>query len=130
MNQDFTVMQRLGIFVFVFLCGIPALEVNGFGFGMNLTLTTALLVASAGGIIGGAMICSRPVMAGIIGGLIAGPVGLLAVYFYTQHRESVWDMELVIVQGIACLPGVGVGWLLKKMLDDSDASGSQDLDFS
>ena len=115
--------------VFVFLCGIPALEVNGFGFGMNLSLTTAVICACVGGIIGGAMMCSRPVIAGIVGGLIAGPVGLLAVYFYTQHRASVWDLELVIVQGIACLPGVGVGVLLKKMLEDSNTGGRRNLDF-
>jgi len=108
--------------VFVFFCGIPALELNGFGFGISLTLRTALGCATVGGLVGGLLICPRPMAAGLIGGLIAGPLGLLAVYYYSQFRTSIWNLELVIVQGIACLPGIGIGLLLKKLL-----SGRRDI---
>lgn len=114
--QEFTSLQSAGVLVFVFLCGIPALELNGFGFGIPFSLPAALACAIVGGALGGLMICPRPLLAGLIGGLLAGPIGLIAVYYYTQHRESIWTAELVIVQGIGCLPGVGIGWLLKKLL--------------
>jgi energy-converting hydrogenase Eha subunit G len=63
-------------------------------------------------------------MAGVIGGAIAGPLGLLAVYYYTGFRDSVWNLELVLIQGIAGLPGIGVGLLIKRFssfLDPSNA---------
>jgi hypothetical protein len=114
--QAFTRLQNAGVLVFVVLCGIPALEMNGFGFGISFTLGTALACATVGGAVGGMLICPRPLLAGLVGGLLAGPLGLIAVYYYTQGRQSVWNVELVIVQAIACLPGVGVGVLLKKVL--------------
>lgn len=116
MQRDLTLLQKVGLIIFVFLCGIPGMEMNGFGVGIPLTLPVALACATIGGAVGGMLICSRPLVAGLIGGLFAGPFGLLAVYFYTQNRESVWNLELVIVQGLACLPGIGIGWLIKTAL--------------
>ena len=65
--------------------------------------------------------CPRPLAAGVIGGFIAGTVGMLAVGIYTQHREKVLNWELVLVQGIASLPGLGIGFLLKKLLGGSES---------
>src|SRR5262245_32291042 len=107
--QQFTRLQSLGIVVFVFLCGFPALEMTGFGFGLPISPSIALASATLGGALGGLMICRRPLLAGLIGGLMAGPIGLLAVYYYTQHRQHVWNWELVAVQGIGSLPGLFVG---------------------
>ncbi len=104
----------IGILVFVFLCGLPALEMNGFGFGIRFTLSTAILCSVVGGLVGGALVCPRPLLAGVVGGALAGPLGLIAVYYYTSCRGSVWNLELVIVQGLASLPGVGVGLLVKR----------------
>lgn len=115
-QQEMSQWQMYGIYVFVFFCGVPALELNGFGFGIPLTLSTAIACATIGGAVGGCMICSRPLVAGLVGGLVAGPVGLLAVYYYTQHRESVSNVELVLIQGLACLPGYGLGWLIRKSI--------------
>ena len=115
-SNDMTGPQKAGLLIFVFLCGFPALELNGFGMGLPISLFTALTCATIGGALGGALICSKPMAAGLVGGLLAGPLGLLAVYYYTQQRESVWTLELVLVQGIACLPGLAVGRLLKRQL--------------
>jgi hypothetical protein len=120
--QEFSKLQTAGMFVFIILCGFPALEMNGFGFGLPITLPMALASSIVGGALGGAMICPRPVAAGFIGGLIAGPIGLLTLYFYTQHRNQVWNVEMVLVQGLGCLPGIGVGLLLKKILASGDAA--------
>jgi hypothetical protein len=121
-GQEFSRLQTAGLFVFIILCGFPALEMNGFGFGLRITRPTALIGAFFGGAVGGAMLGPRPVAAGFFGGLIAGPVGLLTLYLYTQHRNQVWNVELVLVQGLGCLPGIGVGLLLKKILGSGDAA--------
>src|SRR5437867_3419658 len=98
MGPQYTKSQQIGFLVFAFLCGIPALELNGFGFGIPFSLATALICASIGGIVGGILVCPRPFFAGMIGGLLAGPLGLVAVYYYTQDRQNVWIIEIVVVQ--------------------------------
>lgn len=115
-NQELSRLQGIGILIFIALCGFPAMEMTGFGFGLPITLPIALLCAIIGGAVGGAMVCPRPIAAGLIGGLIAGPVGLVAIFLYTLNRQEVWNVELALVQGIASLPGVGVGILIKKLL--------------
>jgi hypothetical protein len=124
--QPHTPLQTTGFFLFVFLCGVPALELNGFGMGIPFTLPMALACATLGGAVGGMLICSRPLVAGLTGGLLAGPLGLIAVYYYTRHRVEVSHLELVIVQGIACLPGVGIGLLVKRILSPP-SSGTKQL---
>jgi len=114
-SDDMNWVQQAGLLVFVFLCGLPALEMNGFGIGFPISLQTGITCATLGGLVGGALICSRPLYAGIIGGLLAGPAGLLAVYFYTQNRVEVWNVELVLVQGVASLPGFLIGKYLKGL---------------
>ena len=115
-SSEFTRLQNVGMLVFVLLCGVPALEMNGFGFGLAVTLPVALGCATLGGAVGGMLLCPRPLVAGLIGGLLAGPLGLLAVYYYTQQRTSVTNVELAIVQLLASLPGFGIGWLLKRAM--------------
>jgi hypothetical protein len=44
--------------------------------------------------------------AGAIGGLVAGPLGLIVIALYIFGRQQVWNVELAIVQCIAC-PGPG-----------------------
>jgi hypothetical protein len=124
-THERTGLQKAGILVFVFLCGIPALEMNGFGFGIPFSPLSAFACATLGGAVGGMMICPRPILAGLIGGLLAGTLGFAAVYYYSQHRERVANFELVIVQGIASLPGLGMGRLLKSMLSPHPPVGQR-----
>jgi hypothetical protein len=126
--QAFKRLQTTGIVVFVLLCGVPALELNGFGVGIPFSLPAALACAAVGGAVGGMMMCPRPILAGLIGGLLAGPFGLVAVYYYTLYREQVWNLEVVIVQGIACLPGAGIGLLLKRVLSTPSSGDRHDTD--
>lgn len=114
----------IGIVVFVVLCGMPALELTGFGFEIPITLPIALVCSVIGGSIGGLLMCPKPWQAGLIGGLVAGPLGLLAVYFYSDLRDELWNFELAIVQGIASLPGVGVGKLIISQLENSESHPS------
>jgi peptidoglycan/LPS O-acetylase OafA/YrhL len=127
MEQRLSMSHRFarlaGFAIFVLLCGFPALELNGFGFGIPLSLPTALACATIGGAVGGVLMCRRPWVAGLSGGLLAGPLGLLAVYYYTHHRQTVFNVEVVFVQCLACLPGVGVGWCVKTVLDRSKGNG-------
>ena len=125
-SSQFTRLQNVGMLVFVLLCGVPALEINGFGFGLSLTLPMALGCATLGGVVGGMLLCPRPVLAGLIGGLLAGPLGLFAVYYYTQQRTSVTNVELAIVQLLASLPGFGIGWLLKRAMPGAAAESKPD----
>src|SRR4051812_5558656 len=105
---QFTAAQKIGMTIGVVLCGLPAMELNGFGFGVPITLDLALLCAIVGGAVGGILICPKPMIAGLAGGLLAGPGGLLAIYYYTRYRGEVWDLELVFVQGLGSLPGIGI----------------------
>ena len=123
---EFTRLQNMGMLVFVLLCGVPALEMNGFGFGLSLTLPMALGCATLGGVVGGILLCPRPVLAGLIGGLLAGPLGLIAGYYFTQQRTSVTNVELAIVQLLASLPGFGIGWLLKRAMTGAVSESKHD----
>jgi len=116
---DLNGMQRIGILVFVFLCGVPAMEINGFGLGLPISLPIGLVVSVLGGLVGGALICSRPIAAGMIGGLLAGPMVLIATLFYTQGRSQVHTLELTLVGMVAVLPGLGVGYAIKKLFGSS-----------
>jgi len=109
-------LETAGSLVFLFFCILPPLVMNGFLLDLPLNWPLVFICSIIGGAFGGALMCPRPVVAGFVGGLIAGPLGLTALFFYTQHRESIWMLELMIVQGIACAPGIGICFLLKKVL--------------
>ena len=119
--QKLTRMQKTGLIVFVLFCVEPALAMNGFGLRTPVTLPVAFACASVGGAIGGVLFYPRPPLAGLIGGLLAGLGGLVTVFFYTQHRESVAYVELAVVQCMASLPGYLVGAWLKKALSRDPA---------
>jgi len=111
--------QKFGILIFFITAGFTGMEEAGFGFvGVQLGLPLCLVIATVGGAMGGAMIAPTKHWAGLIAGMVAGPCGLLAIYYYVQGRESVWHLELVAVQMIASLPGIGLYFLLRKLTPD------------
>jgi hypothetical protein len=120
-EEDFTPLQYTGLLIFIFVCGLPAVLMNGFFVeDIQLSLPVALVIAAVGGLVGGAMMCHQPLAAGLVGGLLAGPLGLLALYAYTFYRTEVWDMELIVVQGVASLPGWGAGAWLKALIEQPE----------
>ncbi|MCR4318437.1 MAG: hypothetical protein NUW37_19010 [Planctomycetes bacterium] len=115
---DFSRRQTAGLVIFVVLCGVPGLELSGFGFGIAFTFEAAMAIAALGGVIGGYLICSRPALAGILGGLIAGPGGLYLLTWYAEGRETIWNLEIVAVQGVGSLPGILISLLIYKLMKD------------
>ena len=115
MNGDLSIKQRIGLFVFIVGCGFPAAAMNGFFGALDLPLPIALGIAALVGLIGGALMCDDPIVAGLVGGFIAGPGGLLAIYFWTMNREEVYSLELVIAQAIGAAPGILAGRGIHQM---------------
>lgn len=124
-GPDYTFGQKAGLAIFVLCSGIPALEANGFGFGIPFTFETALACAALGGVIGGALLCPKSRVAGLAGGLLAGILGMVAVHYYIQGRDRVSKFELILVQGAASLPGILVGYVLYKVLGPKEAAPPQ-----
>ncbi|MAT13900.1 MAG: hypothetical protein CMJ46_01365 [Planctomyces sp.] len=107
-DKQLSGFQQLGMGVLIFCCGFPGLELSGFGFGLPITLQTAILISLGGGLLGGSLLSKKSKFWGGICGLLAGPLSVLAVYFYTSHRASIYNVELVIVQAVASLPALGL----------------------
>jgi len=63
--------------------------------------------------LGGLLMAPSNRFSGAVGGAIAGPMGLLAVYFYARNRQVIYTIESFIVMMIASLPGLGVYFLLR-----------------
>jgi hypothetical protein len=117
-SQDkFTWFQTLGAVIFFLTSGIPGLEMAGFGTGLFYwSMPTALLISVLGGLVGGCLLGgSNRVdrVAGLLGGLVGGPGGLLAVHYYVLGRTLVLWNEIIIVQALGSLPGLGVYYLVK-----------------
>jgi hypothetical protein len=115
--QHLLTIQKAAVVVFVVMCGWPALEMNGFGFGLHISFLMALILATVGGVLSGVMVCPQSILAGILGGFVAGSGGLCALYLYTLARTHVLSVELVLVQGLASLPGLGLGVYLKEKIE-------------
>jgi hypothetical protein len=107
----------VGILLFVFCAGFPAMEMAHKGFGIGLDPSAYLLIATAGGALGGLLIADGARLAGLLGGAVAGPCGLLGLSAYLTGRQEVFKLELIIVQMLASLPGVGVFFLVKMLLE-------------
>lgn len=114
MNNDrhLSVLQIIGLLLFVFTAGIPGLHLAGFYQGTSWPLPIWLLIAAAGGFVGGALLASSHRIAGAVGGVLAGPMGLLAIYLYAHNRTTLHNIEAILVQGVASLPGLGVYFVL------------------
>lgn len=116
MDDDDLRLPAAGGMVFFLLCMVPALEINGFGFGLPISVPAAFVCSTIGGVLAGGLICSRPIIAGIVGGVIAGPLGLRLLLFYTSHRTHLWNLEILLVTAVGSLPGLAVGYVLKTLI--------------
>ena len=89
------------------------LPLAGFHGGTALSLLGWSVLAFFGGAIGGLLLAPSNRFAGLVGGAIAGPMGLVAVYFYAKDRQTIHTAETFIVMLIASIPGFGIYWLLR-----------------
>jgi hypothetical protein len=113
MHGRFSIGQIIGMLIFFATCnGLP---LAGFHGGTGWSLAGWVALAFFGGFVGGLLMAPGNRFAGAVGGMIAGPMGLLAVYFYARNRQTIYSAETVIVMLIASLPGLGVYWALRLL---------------
>lgn len=112
-RSRFTIGQWFGVFIFVSSTTIPGMSLAGFQGGTGWPLLVWVPISFIGGLIGGALIAREHRLSGAVGGMIAGPLGLLAIYFFARDRTKMWRAEVVIVQLLASLPGFGAYFILK-----------------
>jgi hypothetical protein len=117
MNEERSWGQIIGILLFVGACGIPAMHLAGFYGGTSWSILVWMPISALGGFIGGALLARGHRVAGALGGLVAGPLGLLAIYFYARNRQTIYQLEVMFVQCVAALPGLGVYFLLRLLTD-------------
>ena len=99
MNGRFSIGQYIGLLIFFTTCnGLP---LAGFHGGTALSLLGWSVLAFFGGAIGGLLLAPSNRFAGLVGGAIAGPMGLVAVYFYAKDRQTIHTAETFIVMLIA-----------------------------
>lgn len=113
--------REVGGLIYVFLCVGPPLIINNFLFDIAFSWFAAFTCATIGGTIGGLLAYPKPVLPSLIGGLIAGNISLTAIYYHTLYRTTIWYAEIVILLLLGCLPGLGIGWLLKNILSNSSS---------
>lgn len=116
--RDWPVFKKIGNFILAFSCVFPALAVNGFLGGFTLGLPLAFAIAALGGAAGGALCCRKPLAAGLVGGILAATLGLIAVYVYTMMRQRVWKWEVCLVLLVGCAPGALVGYTIKRKAEE------------
>ncbi|MEM0979738.1 MAG: hypothetical protein AAGH78_05620 [Cyanobacteria bacterium P01_H01_bin.58] len=95
--------------------GLP-LIINDFLSNIAFCWFAAFICATIGGTIGGLLAYPKPVFPSLIGGLLAGHISLAAIYYYTLYRTTIWSGEIAVLVLLGILPGLGMGWLLKKVL--------------
>jgi hypothetical protein len=118
--REWPASKKAGLVISILSCVLPALTLNGFGLEIRLGMPLALGIAVVGGALGGILLCRRPLRAGLVGGLLTGPCGLMAVYAYTYARHRVWNVEIALVLLVGCLPGILVGYAIKRKIEDRE----------
>lgn len=113
--------REVGVFLYTCLCVGPPLIINDFLFDIDFSWFAAFSCATIGGIIGGLLAYPKPVLPSLIGGLLASNIALTTIYYYTRYRTTIWHVEIAILLLLGCLPGLGMGWLLKNILSNSSS---------
>ncbi len=135
MNEErVNIWQCLGVGILVLTVGMPAMQRAGFVSLFEVcngwSLPMCLAVATFGGAIGGALLGEQHYIAGLLGGLVAGPTAFLAMYFYALQRESMWNYEAVLVQLVGSLPGIGLFYVLKRLGPPEPATNEGELAYA
>jgi hypothetical protein len=109
--------QNLALFLLVSTSAVPALNMTGFFQFWPMSMWLALPLSVLGGIMGG-MLYAPPgtnCLLGVLPGMLAGPGGLLATFFYTYARETIYRFEGVLVWMLGVLPAGLLYFLLLKL---------------
>lgn len=109
--------QIVGCLIFGVTVMLPGMTLAGFHGGTGWPILGWVCLSFVGGLVGGLLMTPNHRIAGAVGGFIAAPMGLLALYFYAKDRNVMYRAEAAIVTLVACLPGIGVYFVLRLMTD-------------
>lgn len=82
-----------------------------------LPLSTAIIIMIVCGGVGGVAAIPGPFIGGLVGGMLAAPLGLLAAYYYVPLRNNLYDAEVVLAFFVGAIPGMLVASVLQKLLN-------------
>jgi Na+/proline symporter len=103
----------------------PAQAMAGFGgFTFGLGWMGLIVLSIIVGAISGLIFDRWHPVARVVAGMIGGPCVTLAIFAWCNGRQEIWNVEVMFVGIAAMLPGLGVGWVLTKLLDDPNAGSS------
>ena len=112
-----SVGQIIGGIILVFTGIIPGLSLGGFHGGTGWSILAWLAVSLVGGFVAGLLIAPSHRIAGAVGGMIGAPLGMLALYLYSSRRETMYRAEAFIIWLIGALPGLGIYFVLRLLID-------------
>jgi hypothetical protein len=99
-----------GVAMLIALCGsvFPALGMTGFFFDFGLDLPTVAAIAAVCCTIAFCLYYTdrRFWFAGILPGLITGPIVTYFTHWYTAERQQLWNVEIMVPVLVGVLPGL------------------------
>ena len=129
--------QELGILWITFCTGFPGLLIAGympeFSNFMDLSPMAWVVVSAVGSAIGASMYVpkSQYWYVGFLSGLIGGPGALLATYYYSSWRTSMYSVEIVLSSIVGGHAGILMYklWYTKITSDDTGANSGTGVRF-
>ncbi len=118
-NPRFNALQTTGLIVFTFALIFCSMEVVPEWSRFRLDWPAGryyALMALVGGL-AGMLVGWQYFVPGFFGGLLAGLGGLGAMAFFIERSTYTNNYIFVLVAGLGCLPGVGVGFGLRFLQD-------------
>ena len=119
-NAPETLIHKIGSYTVTGPAILAAMIAGGiFGFEVDPMILGAIVAVL--GIVGGVLniIDRGPIWAGALVGLVTAVGGFGATWWWIQQREGahgLYKFELVIAFAIGCVPGIGLQFLLQKLL--------------
>lgn len=132
--------SRLAGLIALFGGVFPATGLNGFSFFFRLRLSSweVACIASVSCAIAFSLYYTdrRFWYAGILPGLVTGPLMAYATYWYTKDRPRMWDVETLLPMVVGALPGallyyhtlrqLVIGDSLQRQLQAAESEGEKD----